>query len=243
MDTLKEVIEAKLKIKLEDMANYQTDNLNEFDATIIERARLLDHEYEAEYYLGLFVTDENSHYLKGFVRSVVSNKEDHRTWGKGVVIVRETSYITILTEERSTLFGRSDDQLNKILPNDLDGWKQQSDLGGIFAFYLPDADYKFNCPKDYTLIQINPDQLQDVSPEKVKVQYRRWLASKLAAYLKYFNQLNENANTKVLEEITPKETWTEDALIALDGLLKELQLDTKNDKCVPGFYGPDDFYC
>jgi hypothetical protein len=243
MDILKDVIEAKLNVRISDLIQRKVEDLNELKDVDIERARMLGQEYEAEYYLGLLATDDNARYLKGFVRSVITNKEDHRTWGKGsVLLLLDSSLHDVLTKERNVLFNRSDDELKHIIEPEVDAWNRNSDTSGAFAFLIPEINYRFTSPAGYLMRSPDGVQLSAVSPGRVILQFRRWIASKIAGYLNYFNQLNTAPDLSVLEEIAPRESWTEDALMALSGLLKEIGMNPLENGKVPGFYGPDDFY-
>lgn len=239
MNGIKEAIEGKLNISMDNLARNHVTDLNETSDLDIERARLLDNENEAEYYLSLLVTDENLRYLKGFVRNVITNNENHRTWGKGRVLLLECSMSDVLTKDRMDLYQRPEALFKCIVEPDLESWKQYSDRSGSFAFYEPDTNYKDSVTSGYYSIAKSV-HLLEVPSNKVTLYFRRWLASKIAAYLKHFNQLSAHADVSKLEELAAHDTWTEDARRALSGLLKELE--SPSEGIVPGYSGPDDFY-
>jgi hypothetical protein len=243
MDFHKDIIETKLNIRISDLVKHKVDNLNELENVHIERARSLGEEQDAAYYLNLLITDDNSRHLRGFVRDVIMNGKDHRSWRKrNVLLLLSCSLRDVLTTTRKTLFNRSDDEFTQVISPDLNAWNQHSDTSGTFAFHIPDANYKTVAPKGYILRSPDGVQLVDISPDQATIRFRRWIASRIAAYLKFHNQLNASPDLAVLDQVTPRENWTEDAHRALNGLLQELEKNSWDGESVPGFSGPDDFY-
>ena len=172
MDFHKDIIETKLNIRISDLVKHKVDNLNELENVHIERARSLGEEQDAAYYLTLLITDDNSRHLRGFVRDVIMNGKDHRSWRKrNVLLLLSCSLRDVLTTTRKTLFNRSDDEFTQVISPDLDAWNQHSDTSGTFAFHIPDANYKTVAPKGYILRSPDGVQLVDISPDQASIRF------------------------------------------------------------------------
>src|SRR5690554_1705984 len=183
-------IETKLCIDLTKFEKYQIDDLNKIPDEHIKNARTLQNEYEAEYYLSLLVSPDNSRYLRGFVRSVITNRENARTWQKrSVIFVLGASLKDILTKPREILFGFPDSHFKHIIKPDYKYLEMKVSNGGILTYINPDANYKTVAPNGYTMSLLKNTELVEIEQDKIPFYYRRWVASRIAAYLNHFNKL------------------------------------------------------
>lgn len=224
------------------MSEALISNLNEMPLNLIENARNLGTEYEAETYLERHVTSENCKYLRTFVRRVITNGEEVRTWNKGRALIAYSSLSDQLNKEKEALFGYNTAEFMTIVRPNFEAWNSGSDLGGMFVFCEPEADYRSQTPPGYGIMSLKEADLITIDSNMISIQFRRWLASRMAAYLKAKNELHTFKNSELLEEVAAKEQWTEDALIAFKGLTKERAACNWNDEVIPGFCGTDSFY-
>ncbi|MGS2739382.1 hypothetical protein [Sinomicrobium sp. M5D2P17] len=236
------MLKQKINISIKDMNKYQISNLNEIPEELIGNARKLDSEFEAESYLNLLVTPENSKYLRSFVRQVVINGEKVNTWKKGRALIVDSSLVDQLTKDKEEIFGYDSANFKTIIRPNYEAWSRGSDFGGMFVFCEPDADYRSYTPPGYGIISLKELDLIEVDQKHITTQFRRWLASRMAAFLKHKNQLETFDNAKVLEELVTRDQWTEDAVRAFEGLGKEKATCSWGDDAIPGFCGDDAFY-
>lgn len=216
------------------------DNLNELPIHIIEHMLELNDETPALHYLEPLVTRENQRYLRGFIRSVVINKESHETWNKGKVLLLSRPYEDLFTIERLELFNRANSRFENIVRLSYEDWSFYSFETGGFAFYLPNANYKFTAPENYIMVSPSEFELERIEEHKTDLHFRRWLASFMANQMRYQNKLQLDG-VSILDDIADRKRWTPDALKALDGLLLEMK-DGISEGAVPGFSGPDNYY-
>lgn len=240
-DYYRKTIEKILNIDLDDTALVQIDDLNETPIQIIENAQKLNDEIMALYYFERLVTQENWRHLRGFVRSVIVNKENKENWRKGTILVLTCTNEDLLTKEREVLFNRPNTEFKYILPLDYEDWNQNSDFGGTFAFNEPNKNYKFVAPERYCMLSSSDNKLVEIKEHQIDIQFRRWVASRIAGYLKFYDKLTPDADVSILYSIVKREKWTHDALKALDGLLLELKAGVPENS-IPGFTGADDYY-
>lgn len=217
-------------------------NLNKMPLELIENARKTGSELEALSYLSLLVTPGNHKYLRSFVRRVVMNREEAGTWNKGRALVAYSSLLDQLTKEKEEIFGYNTTDFKFIIQPNFEAWSRGSDFGGMFVFCEPEADYRSPTPPGYGIISLKEADLVKVEQKQVTIQFRRWLASRMAAYLNHKNQLETFDITEPLEELANRNQWTHDAVQAFEGLLKEKGTYRWKEKNIPGFCGPDSFF-
>lgn len=230
------------KKRNDNMEKCPISNLNEMPVELIEHARKLGNEFEAVPYFELLVTPENFKYLRSFVRRVVMNHEEVSAWNKGRALIAYSSLTDQLTKKKEALYGYEVEYFKTIVKPNFEAWSQGSDLGGMFVFCEPNADYRSVTPAGYGIISLKNAELIEVDPNNVVIQFRRWLASRMAYYLKHKNQLETFNDSKVLEELAPKGRWSQDAIKAFKGLLNERENYHWGDYDIPGFGGTDSLY-
>lgn len=240
---LNEYLKLKLNTSTEEIRKHMVANLNEMPQPLIDNARKLENEFMAESYLKLHTTPDNEPYLRGFVRQVVVNGEAVSTWKKGRVLIAYSSLADQLSKQKEEIFGHEEQWFNTIVKPDYEIWARGSDLGGIFVLVEPEADYRSSTPAGYGTLSLTGQELISVDPKKAAVHFRRWLASRMAAFLQSKNQLHdERKHTEVLTALVPMDDWTTDAKMAIKGLAKEKAAACFEKEAVPGFCGEDAFY-
>ncbi len=243
MKDVSSIIEKKLNTDLTKLEKYQIDNLNEIPYEHIENARKLQNEYEAEHYLSLIVSNDNARYLKDFIMDVIINQEDWQDWRKrAVIFVLDASIQEILTKPRKALFGFPDSHFKYIIKPDYKYLETKASDGGVLTFVNPNANYKTRAPYGYIMSSLNVTQLLEIEQDRISFHFRRWVASRIAAYLDYFNKLKGEFDSSILEEVAHKKEWTEDTLKALRGLQKERENYKWKETDIPGFCGQDSYY-
>ena len=223
--------------------NYQIiDNLYDLPDNIVDSAKLIG-DMEAEDFLEFFVTTQNHQYLKSLIGQVIMGSFSLQDWGKFPYIIPEFKFIEIFTKSyREHYWFMRDDFTNIFTPKYSD-WVRGSIIVGCPLMIDKFGDYRsIKIPNTNNYFYTNDITNINNSPKSRIIAYRRWIAQRTASYLTISMLIDKFISLESLHYIAPISTWTEDAKIAVSGLLREKNEIGWKEGEIPGFVGPDDFY-
>ncbi len=239
---LNQIVTKKIGTSLNIEDKHTIANLNQIPQKLIENAELLVDRYEIQCYLQFYTTPDNENFLRHFVFDVFTLNQNVNTWKKGRALIANSSLKDQLSKEKEDLFGYPISEFKHIVKPDYEYWKEGIHHTGMFVFLEPDADYKVLPKEGYSTLPLKTADFIAVEQKDIELFYRRWIASRIAIYLQVKGQWQDLENGKVFDDIIPQYQWTQDAHYALKGLIKERNIEPPNEKLVPGFYGPDEYY-
>lgn len=234
-----EIIEQKLKRRLDPSEHHSFTHLNDVPESWIERARALGSPLLAEPLLTYLTSSECHPYLKAYVRDVVFGQASPQTWRRSRILVPSFSLEQQLISSRAELIAPIGGEFrSRIIPN-LEAWRAGVAWVGAPAKFEPDADYRSPVPEGS--VSLAPVPLEPITDRVVTL--RRWIAGRLARAVSSDGRLNATSDLNELASGLPSlESWSGDAKIAASALLHELRDLGNLAEGVPGFRGPDSWY-
>jgi hypothetical protein len=235
----KEQIEHKLRRRLQPEEHEAITHLNNVSGKVVAEALNLGSPLLAISYLEYLTSPNNWPYLKLFTQEVVYGGESPQNWRRGRVLVPNFSLEQQLLLTPAVLLapiGGEFDQ--RVIPR----WeKWQAGIGWVGAPARPEPNTDYLTPDVPGTASLNTEQIEPVALPQIAM--RRWIAGRLAAWLRSEGKLVQTATWEDLTYRLPvKESWSSDARIAALGLLHELRELGEIGNEIPGFRGPDEWY-
>ena len=197
----------------------------------------------AENFLEFFVSKQNHKYLKSLFLNVIDGNTPLGEWGKFPYIIPETIFSDIFTKTYAELYWFNNEDFTIIFKPLYSDWVNFSVKVGCPIMVDKIGDYRSiringtsNFSFKYSVVPIINN------PQSRIVAFRRWIAQRAASHLNRHKKLDVFNNLDDLSHVVPVSSWTDDAKIAIIGLLREKNEIGWIEGEIPGFVGPDEFY-
>ena len=241
-ERLNKIASEELQLSLDIKDKGSVPDLNSVPLKQLEIAKRFKHPFVIEAYLNFLLPEKDWKYIRAFVHQVVLGDRDAKTWRKGRMLSPDVSLKDQLTKTKEEILGEYIHEVQFIMKPDFYNWSQGATGIGGFVFPEPDADYTSLIPKGFLPSEMALTHLVKIDKANIDVLFRRWIAVRITSFLRAKNLLNSFEYSDALEAIAPRSSWTKDAHIALEGLLKEKESGIWKDDTIPGYSGPDEFY-
>ena len=219
---------------------HSIDNLGDIPEKLLLEIKNFDYIEQVKI-LKYYTTDKNWIYIKGFILQVIENKKNPKDWAIKEYLIPDVSLKDQLIKSVKEILHYSDGYFDFIIVPDYELWEYGGQESGAPVVFFPNANYLTPIPENAIFIR-KPNIKKINKDDSPAVAFRRWIAQRAAIYLYSLNIINSFENYDVLNHIAPVNTWTEDAKIAFNGLLRERNEIGWKDNEIPGFVGPDEFY-
>lgn len=240
LDTLN-VIQNNLEIQLDKKKISTISDLNEISLMLIEQCKSLNDPYEIECFLKSYVTEDNYRYLRAFVNAVILRGKDPKKWRVGRILVPSVSLNDQMKMLLDDYYSSKLVDYSLIIEPEYSEWSQGLGTVGCFVILEPNANYRCSNVPGFSSLH-EPQNLKKVDPRDRRVWFRRWIANRMARYLLAKEALYSFQAEELLVELVSKNNWSEDAIAAFSGLLKEQKLNKWSGTAIPGYLGDDAFY-
>jgi hypothetical protein len=213
-------------------------DLNDVPDALIAEARKL-HPFVARDLLAYYTTPHNRLHLRPFIEDVVFGTRPVKLWRRGAVLVPDVSPGDLLCKSWPTLLepigGHSDLRIVPVFAR----WQVGVQWVGAPARPWPEKNYQSDDPpRTISLVAPALEPIPDLA-----IGIRRWIASRLARFLKGSRPRSIEELVAVLPaQLPPVERWSQDAEAAASALLREFREFGEEDGRVPGFRGPDEWF-
>jgi hypothetical protein len=146
-----------------------------------------------------------------------------------------------LSISREWLLPYSNGKFDIIEISDYDSWKQGSYSNGCPLVKAEGANYLTPTPSG--AISIGETTIRHLQTHQaIDIAFRRWIAQRAAMMFYDKGDLSESDCMDLLTTYTPQESWTKDAIIAVQALLRERRELGQREGEIPGFMGPDEWF-
>ena len=236
-----EKFEKFLGIKMELDEQSSIDDLRKIPNNIIENARKLNSYYSAKYFLQFYLTERNWEFLPLFIEDIINGNDDILTWQSKFYLAPKSSLKCQLTKRLDDFYDYNYGPIECFLSPDIDDWKSNVSFTGAPLIYCSNTDYTFKSSENMYSLDGN-SKASKIGPQSVTIIFRRWIATRIARMFYQKPEFLTFKNPEILEKFAPVAIWTNDALIAFQGLVREREEIGWAEDQLPGFIGPDEFY-
>jgi hypothetical protein len=218
-------------------------DLNKFPVHLIEVARRLSGVLRYAF-LSHYTNAEALRFLPKFMDDVVERGEPIETWLRGRILV--PSFTTIFLVQMSVeeiirpLNPTQNEQWHRLRPQHL-YWEAGEVMTGAPALLRPEIDYRYSPPSHVLSLGVKGAELDPIAD--VFIAVRRWIASNLAYAARKRNLLTLRDPRELIHGcFRDIGEISDDAVIAAQALIRELETFPDYGEKVPGFIGPDQWF-